>query len=285
MSEVTAPQPQAFDSGLTIPDFAGCLSMGLRPLGLVQGFFYGQISGWSSYSATVARNYPCVCMETAPHTSGWLGEVQALDTAWMSAHQTALERMLQEAARLGAHGVVGVTTEMGHPTNQNSCDVHLYGTAIEVEGAAPPSQPWSTQLAGHKLAKLIEIGFVPSSVVYARCTAMIVEGCYMEYYGSGRCGTGYVISPLQDAHELARSGAIRAAREVSPESCLYDVRMQVHETEGSGARSALSQVGGLGQGLGGSTTYVTCALLGSLVRRVRPTLSLSAPAPTVNLAS
>ena len=28
----------------------------------------------------------------------------------------------------------------------------------------------------------------------------------MEYYGSGRCGTGYVISPLQDAHELARSG-------------------------------------------------------------------------------
>ena len=167
--------------------------------------------------------------------------------------------MLEEAADLGAHGVVGVTTDMSHPTNKNSCEVHLYGTAVVMQGAPAPPQPWSTQLAGHKLAKLVEIGFVPSSVAYSRCTAMMAEGCYMEYYGSGRCGTGYVISPLQDAHELARSGRISAARSISPQTSLYDVRMEVHESEHY------------------RSTYITCSLLGSLVRRARTNPPVARP--------
>lgn len=258
---------QAFDSGLTIPDFAACLSMGLRPVGLVQGFYCGRVAGWSSYSAYPLHNYPCACYEQEPHSPGWVGEVQALDTAWMAAHQAALERMLKEATTRGAHGVVGVTTDMSHPTTQSSCEVHLYGTAVVAEGGTAPREPWSTQLAGHKLAKLIEIGFVPFSVTYARCTAVLVEGCNMEYYGSGRCGTGHVIAPLRDAHELARSGAISAARRASGQASLYDVRIQVHESEGAGS------------------TFVTCSLLGSVVRHVRRPLPIGPPISTVNLAS
>jgi hypothetical protein len=267
LSPVTAGPPKAFDSGLTIPDFVACLSMGLRPVGLVQGFYCGQISGWSSYSAYPVHNYPCVCYETGPHTPGWVGKVDSLDNAWMSAHQTALKRMLEEAAGRGAHGVVGVSTEMSHPTNENSCEVHLYGTAVVVERSAAPRGVWSTQLAGHKLAKLVEIGFVPSSVVFVRCTAMLAEGCNMEYYGSGVCGTGYVIKPLQDAHELARSGAMRAAGQTAPHAFLYDVRMQVHEAERY------------------RSTYITCALLGSMVSRARAARPVAPPVPTVNLAS
>ena len=267
MSTDTAVTPHAFDSGLTTPDFAACLAMGLQPLGLVQGYFVGQISGWSTYSGYPVRNYPCACYETGMHNTGWLGRVDNLDQAWMSAHGTALERMLKEAADLGAHGVVGVTTEMSHPTNANSCEVHLYGTAVLSVGGPAPQCLWSTQLAGHKLAKLVEIGYVPGSVAYARCTAMLVEGCNMEFYGSGRCGTGYIITPLQDAHELARSGAVDLARKMSPGMAMYGVDMEVHETEGSGA------------------TYITCSLRGSLVRRVRSTLPVSPPVATVSLGS
>jgi len=201
------------------------------------------------------------------HNPGWVGQMSDLDNAWITAHQTALSRMLKEAADLGAHGVVGVTTDMSHPTNESSCEIHLYGTAVIVTGAAAPQQPWSTQLAGHKLAKLIEIGFVPSSVAYSRCTAIMAEGCYMEYYGSGRCGTGYVISPLQDAHELARSGAINTAKSISAHTSLYDVRMQVHESERY------------------HSTYITCSLLASLVRRARSSPPVARPIPTVNLGS
>jgi hypothetical protein len=267
LTPAAASEPHAFDSGLTIPDFVACLSMGLQPVGLVQGFYSGQISGWSNYSTYSVTTYPCACYEQTIHNPGWLGRVDALDDAWRTAHRTALERMLKEASDLGAHGVVGVTTEMNHPTNQNSCEVHLYGTAVVVEGAAAPQQPWTTQVAGHKLAKLIEMGFVPSEVAYARCTAVLVEGCNMEFYGSGRCGSGYVITPLKDAHELARSGAIDSVRRASGRASLYDVSLQVHESEGN------------------RSTYITCSLLGSLVRRVRGTLPIATPISTVSLAS
>jgi hypothetical protein len=262
-----AGAPNIFDSGLTTPDFAACISMHLQPVGLVQGYYCGQISSWSAYSGYPVRNYPCACAEMGMHTTGWVGRVDDLDRSWMGAHQTALERMLQEAAALGAHGVVGVTTEMSHPTNANSCEVHLYGTAVLSPGAPAPQQVWSTQLAGHKLAKLVEIGYVPSSVGYSRCTVMMVEGCNMEYYGSGRCGTGYIINPIQDAHSLARSGAIEVARQMSHGVSMYGVSMEVHETEGRG------------------TSYVTCSLRGSLVRRVRATLPVGSPVTTVSLAS
>jgi hypothetical protein len=93
----------------------------------------------------------------------------------------------------------------------------------------------------------------------------MAEGCYMEYYGSGRCGTGYVISPLQDAHKLARSRAIDAATRISPSSSLYDVRMEVQESERY------------------RNTYITCSLFGSLVNRARHAVPVPAPVATIGL--
>jgi Putative heavy-metal-binding len=240
--------------------------MGLRPVGLVQGYYCGMIAGWANYSTYPETHYPCCCMENEPHSPGWVGRVDQLDASWAAAHGAALERMLKEASDLGAHGVVGVKTEMNHPTNEHSCEVHLYGTAVVVEGAQAPKQPWSTQLAGHKLAKLIEAGFSPASVIYARSTTVMVEGCYMEYYGSGRAGTGNVIKPIVDAHQMARSGALNAVKHIAGRASLYDVRLHVDEAE----RHSL---------------YVTCSLLGSLVWRARPTLPIATPVSTVSLGS
>jgi hypothetical protein len=76
-----------------------------------------------------------------------------------------------------------------------------------------------------------------------------------------------VISPLQDAHEFARAGAINEARRISEDASLYDVRMEVHESERY------------------QSTYITCSLLGSLVRRARPASPVARPVPTVSLAS
>lgn len=255
-----------FDSGLSTPDFVACLSMGLRPLGLVQGFYCGQISGWSNYTSERLVNYSC--MHPEYHVNpGWVGHVYGLDDAWATAHATALERMMAEAANLGAHGVVGVTTEMSHPTNSQSCEVHLYGTAVAIEGAGAPRQPWSTQLAGHKLAKLVEIGFVPHSVAYARYTAVLSEGCIMEYYDSQfQSWSGETVVPVRDLHDAARSGAIKAAQGLAQHACMYDVRMQVHEAEHM------------------KSSFVTCTLMGSLVRRVRATLPIARPLPTVRLS-
>ncbi len=266
-TDLPGVEGNAFNSSLSIADFAACLSMGLRPVGMVQGFYYGQQSSWSNYSASPVRNYPCACMEVTYHQTGWLGSADQLDQVWMTAHAAALERMLTEAAGMGAHGVVGVTTRMSRASAGAVLQAHVFGTAVVVEGAATPERPWSTQLAGHKLAKLIEIGFVPSSVAYARSTAVLVEGCNLEYYGSGRYGTGHVIHPLEDAHQLARSGALSKVQQLGTRASLYDVEMQVQETEGMQA------------------SYITCTIRGSFVRRVRDAVPTTSPVPTVNLAS
>jgi uncharacterized protein YbjQ (UPF0145 family) len=240
--------------------------MGLRPLGLVQGFYCGRIADWSTFSSERLRSYSCMHMENHMNP-GWVGRVSALDEAWSWAHSTALERMMNEASALGAHGVVGVVTQMSHPTTRNSCEAHLYGTAVVVEGADAPQHAWSTQLAGHKLAKLVEIGFVPDSVAYVRYTAVLVDGCAMEYYESPMTTyTGDTVVPVRDVHEAARLGAAQAARDLAKRTCMYDVRLQVSEAEHF------------------KSTYVTCTLLGSLVRRVRSTLPVAPPIATVRLS-
>jgi uncharacterized protein YbjQ (UPF0145 family) len=268
---MTTPPPAAsaaFDSGLTTPDFAACLSMGLQPVGLVQGFFCGQVSGWSNYRASITRRYGCahgyVGNEHPP--PDWLGVVDSLDQAWRQAHQVALQRLLAEATARGAHGVVGVTTEFNHPTSQNSCEAHLYGTAVRrTDGPAPPAV-WSTQLAGHKLAKLVEAGFAPQSVLYARATSVLAEGCNMEFFKQGRCYPGETVTPLRDLHHQARQLTLQQASSDAGAAALYGVRMAVHEHES------------------GQYTYVTCTLLGSAVRKVRHTLPLAHPVATVTLS-
>ncbi len=252
MSAVDPGSPHAFDSGLTIPDFAACLSMGVEPLGLVQGYFCGQISNWSNYSYDAGYYYPCACYETGPHNQGWVGQVQALDDAWMEAHRTALSRMLNEAASLGAHGVVGVKTDISHPTNENSCEVHLYGTAVVVANAAPP-QPVVVHSSGR--AQVGQASRDRFCTQFSRLQPL-----------HGRNGRGLLhgvlrVGPLRHGvRDLAAGGrpqagpfarAIEGAAKMSPDSSLYDVRMEVAEAERY------------------RNTYVMCSLLGSLVRRAR----------------
>lgn len=266
MADGAAP-PGAFDSGLTTPDFAACLSMGLQPVGLAQGFFCGQLSGWGSYQASVVTNYPCAWgwgrggQDHPP--PGWLGVAAGLDEAWATAFSTAHQRLVEEATGLGAHGVVGVQVRMGHPTSDRSTEVHLYGTAVRLAGAAP-GPLWTTRIAGHKLAKLVEAGYAPASILYARCTGVMYEGCYMEHWGPNMVGAGTALQPIQDVHNLARSRALQEAWRLAGGHSLYDVELGAHEVEGT-------------------TAYVTCQILGSLVRRVRPALPLAPPVSTVGL--
>jgi Putative heavy-metal-binding len=263
---MAAAPPGSWDSGLTTPDFAACLSMGLEPLRLAQGFFCGQIAAWSSYQAQIINQYACPWgYRRGEHPPpGWLGVHATLDQAWSIAFSTALQRLVAEAEEVGAQGIVGVQVDMSHPTNQNSSEVHLWGTAVRVPGAAP-GPIWATRIAGHKLAKLVEAGYVPSEVIYARCTGVMYEGCYMEHYGPRMVAAGTPLAPIQDVHNLARGRALQEASRLTNGQSLYDVELSAHESES------------------GETTYVTVQVLGSAVRRVRPTSPLAVPIPTLSL--
>ena len=75
--------------------------------------------------------------------------------------------MLEEAGTLGAHGVIGVVDRVSNVADTGTTEFHFLGTAVTVEGGPPPAGgvPWSTYLAGQRLTKSIEAGFMPVAVV------------------------------------------------------------------------------------------------------------------------
>jgi uncharacterized protein YbjQ (UPF0145 family) len=78
---------------------------------------------------------------------------------------TALDRMLQEAAALGADGVVGVRFTDERMEGQKR-EFMALGTAVRSRGRERPKTPFSTDLGGQDVAKLMAAGWVPSGIAY-----------------------------------------------------------------------------------------------------------------------
>lgn len=78
---------------------------------------------------------------------------------------TALNRMLQEAAALGADGVVGVKFTDERMEGQKR-EFMALGTAVRSRGKQRPKIPFCTDLGGQDVAKLMAAGWVPSGIAY-----------------------------------------------------------------------------------------------------------------------
>jgi hypothetical protein len=287
----------SFSSGLTVPDFAACLQMGLRPVGLVQGFcvmqwgWYGANSpymrGMTPYSAggggargAYSESYSC------PHGGYvysnehriWGQNYQQpwVESAWAQGFGSAYSRMVEEAGEVGAHGIIGVVDTTRHLADMNVTEFHILGTAVVVEGAAPPpgATPWTTYLAGQRLAKLVEAGYMPVSVVASLASVRVWAYCVTEMLMEGtmsRYGGGYM--PVSEVEQLSRAHI--AARSLAREH----VRSQLGNDTLQGAVIVANT-----QSLAQGDEVIECALRGTRVRRFKDFDPLPAPRPTVRLS-
>jgi Putative heavy-metal-binding len=286
----------SFSSGLTVPDFAACLQMGLRPVGLVQGFcvmqwgWYGAGSPYSrgmtpySFGGSAPRgvyseSYSCPhggYMYSNEHRI-WGQNYQQpwVEGAWAQGFSSAYSRMVDEAREVGAHGIIGVVDTTRHLTDMNVTEFHMLGTAVVVEDmSSPVAEPWTTYLAGQRLAKLIEAGYMPVSVVAAlssvRVWAYCVTEMLMEGVGGG-LGGGYL--PSTEVEQLSRAHI--AARSLAREH----VRSQLGHDSLQGALIVANT-----QSLAQGDEVIECALRGTRVRRFKDFDPLPAPRPTVRLS-
>src|ERR1700728_4818082 len=228
----------SFSSGLTVPDFAACLQMGLRPVGLVQGFcamqwgWYGAGSQYMRGASPFApgagqggysQSWRCPHgMISAEHRAwGQNYEQTWVEAAWLEGFGSAYGRLIEEAQEAGAHGVIGVTDTSHNLVDMNVAEFHILGTAVVVEGAPPPpgGEPWTTYLAGPRLAKLVEAGFMPISVIAAIASVRVWASCVTEYLMEGSAyawgqmrGSTYEIEQISEGHLAARALAREHAR-------------------------------------------------------------------------
>jgi hypothetical protein len=201
MSQSSAELPEAavrrfssgaFSSGLTVPDFAACLQLGLEPVGLAQGFcvmqwgWYGAGSsfmrGSNPYTmgaqsdGAYSESYRCPHGYVSAEHRMWGQNLEQpwVEAAWSAGYGAAYARMLDEATALGAHGVIGVVDRVTPVADSQTSEFHFLGTAVTVEDGPPPAAgvPWTTYLAGQRLTKSIEAGFMPVAVV-----ASMASGC------------------------------------------------------------------------------------------------------------
>jgi uncharacterized protein YbjQ (UPF0145 family) len=308
VSEPGAPLPEAaqrrlasgaFSSGLSVTELAACDELGLRPLGLVQGFCAMQ---WSWYGPGAPYSTSLVGvgggMFTGPQTSGGQGLVQQwscphgyvdaghrrwganveqvlLERRWAEGFAAAFDRMVQEAARLGAHGIVGIADRVHRVADARILEFHLTGTAVGAEGVAPPDGGvlFTTFLAGQRLVKLVEAGFVPVAAVAALASVRMWASCVTEYLLGGQAALLGIGPGDHEIDQLAeaRMTALRLARS------------QVHRQLGAdtlhGADTATHHAE-----VGPGDLVIDCTLRGTRVRRVRDEGVLSPPRPTVSLA-
>jgi len=296
----------AFSSGLSIPDFAACLDMGLRPVGLVQGFcamqwaWYGSgspymrgVNPWvppNQFRGTYNESYQCphgLYMYSTEHrTWGQNYEQPWVEEAWAQGYGAAFERMVIEAVDLDAHGVIGVTHSIRHLSEVAVTEFHLLGTAVALDGGPAPKggRPWTTFLSGQRLGKLFEAGFAPVSITAALSSVRVWAYCVTEFLMEGgtsswaaqisaRPGqTQWAYGPreveqVSSAHMAARELVRRAVRSQLGGDTLHGARIDMIKRE-----------------LGGGDSVIECTLFGTRVRRFKEFDPMAPPMPTVRLS-
>ena len=285
-------ESDVFSSGLSVPDFAACLDLGLQPMALVQGFCVMQWGWYGPGSGTMrgmspyigGQQTPGAYSETyrCPHgfvsnehrTWGQNLEQPWVEEAWAQGYHTAYGRMLEEAGTMGAHGVIGVADRVSNVADTGTTEFHFLGTAVTVSDGPPPAGgvPWSTYLAGQRLTKSIEAGFMPIAVVAALASVRVWAYCMTEYYMEGSMG-GWgtnsgpaLVEQVSRAHMASRQLARKHVREQLAGDELHGATMDVVTRE----MSAGDEV-------------IDCTLRGNRMRRFKDFDPVVLPRPTVRL--
>lgn len=286
----------AWSSGLSVTDFAACLEMGMRPLGVVQGYAvmqwswymtagglggigYGGFGGVQPGRGQYSEQWQC------PH--GYVGaehrsygvnfELSWLEESWATGWGLAVERMVDEATALGAVGVVGVIDDMRPLVSANTVEFRASGTAVAIDGAATPGAPFTTYLSGQRLAKLFEAGFAPVSVVGTMSAVQMLGYCITNYQLAGTAQVGWYAGArgstgVGSVEQVNRAQA--AARRLARER----IRAQLGGDVLHGASLETSE-----REIGEGDLSIQCRLKGSRVRPFKEFDPLPAPSPVVRL--
>lgn len=243
-------------STLSVADWALGRGLGFEPVGQVMGSSMYH-TGWSYMPARQS------------------GELDAPTQAAHRVRTLALERMRQEAALLGATGVIAVrVVRRAYAWGDNLTEFTATGTAVRVAGEAPSARPFLATVDGADLTRLLTSGHVPLGValgvsvayVYTDWTSLMQESGWTNQEMVSFTQATYAV------RQLAMERLGRQARSDGADGVIaYDTSMAVTAVEGGGGQNErtdhILEFSAIGTAIGRLPTGV-----GALT--VRPTLSL-----------
>jgi uncharacterized protein YbjQ (UPF0145 family) len=170
---------------------------------------------------------------TSGSGSRWSGYAPYVD-ALKAGRDTALNRLLQEATALGADGVVGVRlTETRIDGNKR--EFMALGTAVRSRGRQRPARPFTTDLSGQDVAKLLQAGWVPAGMAYGISVAVRHDDwntrSQLSVFAGNTEVSGYTELITHVRHDARRQFAALAARIGGDSALLSGMSQHVWEYE------------------------------------------------------
>lgn len=209
---------------LSVPGAAGIESVGLTPVAEVMGCIVQQI-GWTGAGGYGAYGGPGFGM---PYAVDFRPYVQALHHGY----DTALARMLTEAAAMGADGVVDVRITRSH-LGQSNHEFMALGTAVRARSTHRPARPFTTVLSGPDVAKLMRAGWAPARIAIG----IAVQARYLDWRSRNQMSIMAGNTEVSGATELvtlvrhqARDTFGRQAREGNADGAIVsDIQLRTWE--------------------------------------------------------
>lgn len=144
-----------FTSDLSCREYLLAQEAGYQPLGLVMGTSFYRVSFFGFF-----RGYQTTT-----------GELAAISEAQLMARERAVARLQQEAALLGANGVIGVRLKRNQQSwNQRTIEFTAIGTAIRIPNRPPDPHPFTSDLSGQEFWQLHQAGYYPRGLVFGVCS-------------------------------------------------------------------------------------------------------------------
>jgi uncharacterized protein YbjQ (UPF0145 family) len=180
----------AFTSDLSIDELLLVEELGFEPLELVMGSSFFHI-GWT-YSAWSLNQ-----------------ELVEISRMMLLARQTAMGRLTQHAAALGADGVVAMRIEMHR--NGHNAEFTAAGTAVRardgngVKWRAAHGVPFTCDLSGEDFWALVRGGFRPLALVHGVCVYHVAHQSLGQWFKQAGQNMEQVpfTQALYDAREMA----------------------------------------------------------------------------------
>lgn len=169
-----------FTSDLSTNEFLLVRRAGFSPLSQVMGSCFYNV-GWQWLPGTAGYG-----TWGATYAQGETVELETQTEAWNEARRLALNRLAEEAKRVGADAVVGVRLQRGSfDWAAGLLEFVAIGTAVRSQRYELGEEPVLSNLSGQQFAALFEHGFWPAGLVAATTVAYVMTGWQQQGRVSG----------------------------------------------------------------------------------------------------
>ena len=202
-------QGRRFSSDLSVDEAVLLKEVGYEPRGLVIGcgvYHIGiQYQNWSNNE-----------------------EMTGLTQVMYAARADAIRRMQTHAAKIGAHGVIGLKLEVRIDRgSEHLAEFVALGTAVATTSERP-GRPWLSDLSGQDLYLLVRAGYTPVDLAFGACVYHIAHQGLSTWVGQATQNVelSNYTAALYEARELAMT---RMQEEVRGTGALGVVAMRIEQ--------------------------------------------------------